>query len=63
MVKIRITGKKLEIQAIECKLKNLGLIDGELKRYANNDNTTFRVYFDCDIETLLNAMDSDKTDK
>ncbi len=63
MVKIRITGKKLEIQAIEYKLKNLGLIDGDLKRYSNNDNKTFRVYFDFGIETLLNAMDSDKTDK
>lgn len=58
MVKIRITGEKLELQAIENKLKNLGLIDGELKRYPNNDNKTYRVYFDCEIETLLNAMDS-----
>lgn len=63
MVKIRITGNNLEIQLIENRLKNKGLIDGELKRYANNDNKTYRVYFDCEIETLLNAMDSDKTDK
>lgn len=60
MVKIRITGKKLELQAIDYKLKNLGLIDGDLKRYANQDNKTYRVYFDCEIETLLKAMDSDK---
>lgn len=60
MVKIRITGKKLELQAIEYKLKNIGLIDRELKRYPNNDNKTYRVYFDCEIETLLNAMETDK---
>lgn len=60
MVKIRITGKKLELQAIEHTLKNKGIIDGDLKRYANNDNKTYRVYFDCEIEQLLKAMDSNK---
>lgn len=63
MVKIRITGTKLELQAIEYKLKNLGLIQESLKRYPNNDHKTFRIYLDSDIETLLQAMDSDKTDK
>lgn len=60
MVKIRITGKKLELDAIEYKLKNKGLIDRELKRYANADNKTYRIYLDCGVETLLNAMDSGK---
>lgn len=60
MIKIRVTGKKLELQAIEYALKNKGLIDGDLKRYANNDNKTFRVYLDCEIETLLKAMESPK---
>lgn len=60
MVKIRITGNNLELQLIENILKNKGLIDRDLKRYPNNDNKTFRVYLDCEIETLLNAMDSDK---
>lgn len=60
MVKIRITGKKLELQAIEYKLKNIGLIKENLKHYPNNDNMTYRVYFDCEIETLLKAMDTDK---
>lgn len=60
MVKIRITGKKLELQAIEYKLKNLGLIDRDLKRYPNADNKTFRIYLDCEIEKLLNAMESPK---
>lgn len=60
MVKIRITGKKLELDAIENELKNKGLIYRELKRYPNQDNKTYRVYFDCEIETLLNAMDKDK---
>lgn len=60
MVKIRITGKKLEIQAIEYKLKNLGLIDKELKRYPNADNKTFRVYFDCYAEDFIKAMESPK---
>lgn len=63
MVKIRIAGNNLELQLIENRLKNKGLIDGDLKRYANNDNKTFRIYFDCEIEQLINAMDSDKTDK
>lgn len=63
MVKIRITGNNLELQVINNKLKRKGLIQEDLKRYPNNDNKTFRVYFDCEIETLLNAMDSDKTDK
>lgn len=58
MVKIRITGNNLELQVIENKLKNKGLIQENLKRYPNNDNTTFRVYLDCDIETLLQAMDT-----
>lgn len=58
MVKIRIIGKKLELQAIEYELKNKGLIDGDLKRYPNADGKTFRIYLDCEIETLLNAMDS-----
>ena len=61
MVKIRLTGTKLELNEIENKLKNKGLIDKELKRYPNNDNKTFRMYFDCGIEQLLQAMDTDKT--
>lgn len=60
MVKIRITGKKLELDAIEYKLKNKGLIDGDLKRYPNNDNKSYRVYFDCDVEDFIKAMDSPK---
>lgn len=58
MVKIRITGNNLELQLIENKLKNKGIIQENLKRYPNNDNKTFRVYIDCDMEQLLNAMDS-----
>lgn len=60
MVKIRITGKKLELDAIEYKLKNKGLIKENLKRYPNQDNKNFRVYFECEIEQLINAMDKDK---
>lgn len=60
MVKIRITGKKLELQAIEYRLKNIGLIQEELKRYPNADNKTYRVYLDCSVETLLKAMENDK---
>lgn len=60
MVKIRITGKKLELDAIEYKLKNKGLIKENLKRYPNNDDKTYRVYFDCNTEDFINAMDSDK---
>lgn len=60
MVKIRITEKKLELQEIEYKLKNKGLIDKELKRYPNNDNKTYRVCVDCEIEKLLQTMDSPK---
>lgn len=63
MVKIRFTGNKLELDAIENKLKNKGLIDGDLKRYPNNDNKSYRIYLDCDVEELLQAMESDKTDK
>ena len=62
MVKIRITGKKLELDAIEYKLKNKGLIKENLKRYPNNDNETYRIYFDCGVETLLQAMDSPISD-
>lgn len=60
MVKIRITGNNLELQVINNKIKNLGLIDGELKRYPNNDNKTFRIYLECEIEQLIKAMDSPK---
>lgn len=60
MVKIRITGKKLELDAIENELKNKGLIYRDLKRYPNNDNKTFRIYLDCGVEQLINAMDSGK---
>lgn len=62
MVKIRITGNKLELDAIENKLKNKGLIKKNLKRYQNNDNETYRIYFDCGVETLLQAMDSPISD-
>lgn len=58
MLKIRITGNNLELQLIENRLKNKGLIKEDLKRYPNQDNKTFRVYFECEIETLLNAIDS-----
>ena len=58
MVKVRLTGTKLEIQTIENKLKNKGLIKEDLKRYANNDNKTYRIYFDCDVEDFIKAMDS-----
>lgn len=58
MVKIRITGNNLELQLIENRLKNKGLIQENLKRYPNNDNKTFRIYFDCSTEQLLQAMDS-----
>lgn len=60
MVKVRITGNNLELQVIENKLKNIGLIDRDLKRYPNQDNKTFRIYFDSDIEQLIKAMDTDK---
>lgn len=62
MVKIRITGNNLELQLIENRLKNKGLIKENLKRYPNNDNKTYRVYFDCGVETLLQAMDSSTSD-
>ena len=60
MVKIRITGTKLELKEIENRLKNIGLIQENLKRYPNTDNKTFRIYLDSDIEQLLQAMDSPK---
>lgn len=60
MIKIRITGKKLELDAIENKLKNKGLIQENLKRYPNADNKTFRIYLDCEIKQLIKAMDSPK---